>query len=52
MERKTITYIYDLLLKVPKREIFHRSNFPDFYAVKSSWVCNLVVKILTYYYNF
>ncbi len=22
-------------LKVPKREIFHRSDFPDFYTVKS-----------------
>ncbi len=39
-------------LKVPKREIFDRSNFPDFYAIKSSWVCDLVVKILTYYFNF
>ncbi len=33
-------------LKVPKREIFDRSNFPD------SWVCDLVVKISTYYFNF
>ncbi len=40
------------LLKVPKREIFDRSNFPDFYAIKSSWVGDLVVKILTYYFNF
>ncbi len=39
-------------LKVPKREIFDRSNFPDFYAIKSSWVGDLVVKILTYYFNF
>jgi hypothetical protein len=39
-------------LKVPKREIFDRSNFPDFYAIKSSWVCDLVVRILTYYFNF
>ncbi len=35
-----------------KREIFDRSNFPDFYAIKSSWVGDLVVKILTYYFNF
>jgi hypothetical protein len=35
-------------LKVPKREIFDRTNFPDFYAIKSSWVYDLVVKILTY----
>ncbi len=39
-------------LKVPKREIFHRSDFPDFYTIKSSWVGDLVVKILTYYFNF
>ncbi len=39
-------------LKVPKREIFDRSNFPDFDAMKSSWVCDLVVKILTCYFNF
>ncbi len=39
-------------LKVPKREIFDRSNFPNFYAIKSSWVCDLVVKISTYYFNF
>ncbi len=38
--------------KVPKREIFDRSNFPDFYAIKSSWVGDLVVKILTYYFKF
>ncbi len=37
---------------MPKREIFDRSNFPDFYAIKSSWVCDLVVKILTYYFIF
>jgi hypothetical protein len=40
------------ILKVPKREIFDRSNFPDFYAIKSSWVGDLVVKILTYYFIF
>ena len=36
-------------LKVPKREIFDRSDFPDFYTIKSSWVGDLMVKILTYY---
>ncbi len=41
-----------ILLKVPKREIFDRSDFPDFYTIKSSWVGDLVVKILTYYFNF
>ncbi len=39
-------------LKVPKREIFDRSDFPDFYTIKYSWVGDLVVKILTYYFNF
>ncbi len=39
-------------LKVPKREIFDRSDFPDFYTIKSSWVGDLVVNILTYYFNF
>jgi hypothetical protein len=33
---------------VPKREIFDRSDFPDFYRIKSSWVGDLVVKILTF----
>jgi hypothetical protein len=28
-------------LKVPKREIFDRSDFPDFYTIKSSWVGDL-----------
>ncbi len=37
---------------MPKCEIFHRSDFPDFYTIKSSWVGDLVVKILTYYFNF
>jgi hypothetical protein len=40
------------ILKVPKREIFDRSDFPDFYTIKSSWVGDLLVKILTYYFNF
>jgi hypothetical protein len=37
---------------VPKCEIFDRLDFPDFYTIKSSWVGDLVVKILTYYFNF
>jgi hypothetical protein len=45
-------HVEQLSLKVPKREIFDRSNFRDFYAIKSSWVCDLVVKISTYYFNF
>jgi hypothetical protein len=39
-------------LKVPKREKFDRSDFSDFYAIKSSWVGDLLEKILTYYFNF
>jgi hypothetical protein len=39
-------------LKVPKREIFDRSDFPDFYTIKSSWAGDLSVKILTFYFNF
>ncbi len=31
---------------MPKGEIFDRSDFPDFYTIKSSWVGDLVVKIL------
>jgi hypothetical protein len=31
-------------LKVPKREIFDRSDFPDFYTIKSSSVGDLLVK--------
>jgi hypothetical protein len=34
----------------PRRR--RRSDFPDFYTIKSSWVGDLVVKILTYYFNF
>jgi hypothetical protein len=30
-------------LKVPKCEIFDRSDFPYFYTIKSSWVGDLVV---------
>jgi hypothetical protein len=32
-------------LKVPKREIFDRSDFPDFYTIKSLRVGDLGVKI-------
>jgi hypothetical protein len=30
---------------VPKREIFDRADFPDFYTIKSSWVGDLVVEL-------
>jgi hypothetical protein len=42
----------DCILKVPKREIFDRSDFPALYTRKSSWVGDLLVKILTYNFNF
>ncbi len=32
---------------MPNREIFNRLDFPDVYTIKSSWVGDLVVKILT-----
>ncbi len=32
-------------LKVPKREIFDRSDFPDFYTIKSLRVGDIGVKI-------
>jgi hypothetical protein len=33
------------ILKVPKREIFDRSDFPDFYTIKSVRVGDFGVKI-------
>ncbi len=48
---KEIFYFYDLLynleteLKVPKREIFDRSDFPEFYTIKSLRVGDFGVKI-------
>jgi hypothetical protein len=35
----------EVFLKVPKREIFDRSDFPDFYTIKSLRVGDLGVKI-------
>jgi hypothetical protein len=39
-------------LKVPKCEIFNRSDFHYFYTIKPFWVDDFVVKILTFYFNF
>ncbi len=39
-------------LKVPKCEIFHHSDFPDFYTITSSRVGDFGAKILIYYFNF
>ncbi len=52
IRRKRLNSKSDYDLKVPKREIFDRSDSPDFYTIKSSWVGDLLVKILTYYFNF
>ncbi len=55
-DKKSISYdenfSFGACLKVPKREIFDGSDSPDFYTIKSSWVGDLLVKILTYYFNF
>ncbi len=37
--------LHSSLLKVPKREIFDRSDFPDFYTMKSLRVGDFGVKI-------
>ncbi len=52
IKKLKILYWFDADLKVPKREIFDRSDFPDFYTIQSSWVGDLLVNILTYYFNF
>ncbi len=41
-----------LPLKVPKCEIFDRSDFHDFYTIKPFWVADFGAKILTCYLNF
>ncbi len=38
-------------LKVPKREIFYRSDFPDFYIIKSLCVGDFGVKIKNLFKN-
>jgi hypothetical protein len=38
-------------LKVPKREIFDRSDFPDFYTIKSLRVGDFGVKIKKFLQN-
>jgi hypothetical protein len=40
------------VLKVPKCEIFHHSDFHYFYTIKPFCVDDFVVKILLYYFNF
>jgi hypothetical protein len=41
----------NLTLKVPKREIFDRSDFPDFYIIKSLCVGDFGVKIKNFFKN-
>ena len=43
--------IFKHSLKVPKREIFDRSDFPDLYTIKSLRVGDFVVKIKKIYKN-
>jgi hypothetical protein len=40
-----------ITLKVPKREIFDRSDFPDFYTIKSLRVGDFGVKIKENFIN-
>ncbi len=42
---ETNKYTVLFFLKVPKREIFDRSDFPDFYTMKSLRVGDFGVKI-------
>ena len=39
-------------LKVPKCEIFDRSDFYYFYTIKPFWIDDFGVKILTYFFKF
>ncbi len=40
------------VLKVPKREIFDRSDFPDFYTIKPLRVGDFGVKIKIFLYKY
>ena len=39
------------MLKVPKCEIFDRSDFHSFYTIKPFWIDDFGVKILTYFFK-
>ncbi len=39
------------MLKVPKREIFDRSDFPDFYTIEPQRVGDFGVKIENFFLN-
>ncbi len=47
-----IKLFHSKCLKVPKREIFDRSDFPDFYTMKSLRVGDFGVKIKKKLKNF
>jgi hypothetical protein len=49
--RRIENYRQLLRLKVPKREIFDRSDFPDFYTMKSLRVGDFGVKIKQIFKN-
>ncbi len=51
MHRETADPLEKKWLKVPKREIFDRSDFPDFYTIKPPRVGDFGVKIKTFYIN-
>ncbi len=44
-QQKCCTKVGEHYLKVPKREIFDRSDFPDFYTIKSLLEGDFGVKI-------
>ncbi len=52
VKQLSLNHVCKIGLKEPKREILDRSDFPDFYTIKSSWVGDLLIKILTYYFKF
>jgi hypothetical protein len=48
----TFFFILNKILKVPKCEVFDLSDFHYFYTIKTFWVDDFVIKILTYYFDF
>ncbi len=51
MGAKFLTRMLSLFLKVPNCEIFDRSDFPDFYTIKSLRVGDFRVKIKNLFQN-
>ncbi len=45
VKQLSLNHVCKIGLKVPKREIFDRSDFPDFYTMKSLCVGDFGVKI-------